>query len=373
MKALCPVEITFGDIPRLKALLDCAERETVIIAERFTADRWGITPNILAQVTANDAIWMERVSPNPTQIDVLDALDALKGRMPGHVIAIGGGSAMDLAKAVSTFAYLPAGCPGTVQEVTAAITTRAYQVPHRMLDIIAVPSTAGTGSEMTQWATLWDVDKQAKYSIDDPSLYAKQALLVPALTLSMNERLTLSTGLDALCHASEAFWARATTPVVRDLAVRAIAIIMDTLPLAVRDGENLTLRENMMRGALLAGIAFSQTHTTACHSISYPITMHYGVPHGLACAFTLAPVAHANRGAMVESELLFDTYEQYGGLDAWMRKTCEGVLSLRLRDYGIAEQDLAGIAARAFTKGRTDNNPVDLSPEDVHGILRGVY
>ena len=128
-----------------------------------------------------------------------------------------------------------------------------------------------------------------------------------------------------------------------------------------------------MRGALLAGIAFSKTHTTACHSISYPITMRYNVPHGLACAFSLDAVSQLNRPAMEDADMLFGVYEKYGGLKQWMNDVYKNVVSLRLRDYGIPLTGIEEIVNDAFTKGRMDNNPVDLTPDQVCRILCNVY
>ncbi len=373
MNELCPIEIVFGNTDTLKASIrDCPE-ETVIISEYETCVLWGIAADIAQKADSEKALWIDRIAPNPTQRDVQDALRRLEGSNPAHIIAIGGGSTLDLAKAVSTFTYFFGGKAPDLSEITRAIESKTYRAPHRMIPITAAPSTAGTGSEMTCWATIWDEEKKGKYSIEDDALYAKKAVLIPELTLSLPPKLTVSTALDSLCHASEAFWAKTTTPVVKDLAVRAVDLIMGALPQALAYPGSLEARSLLMRGALLAGIAFSKTHTTACHSISYPITMLYGVPHGLACAFTLDAVSRINRPAIADSDMLFGTYEKYGGLRSWMDAVCGPVVSLRLRDYGIPLEGLDEITRNTFTKGRMDNNPVDLGPEQIRRILRDIY
>ena len=273
MNGLCPVEIKFENLDYLKKLIS-KSRGAVVIAERSTSDLWGLTPTI----ESAGVIWIDSIPSNPTQREVVNALKAVGDAEPNLIIAVGGGSSLDLAKALIAFRYMFEGGKATIEDITKAITSKSYTAEHRMIDIIAVPSTSGTGSEVTKWATIWDVDKVSKFSIECSSLYARQALIIPELTASMPASLTLATALDALCHASEAFWAKQTTPLVKEIACRAVDIIMTNLGPALRSPADIRLRRKLAAGSVLAGIAFSQTHTTACHSISYPITMKYNVP-----------------------------------------------------------------------------------------------
>lgn len=373
MKALCPVEISFGDLNLLITKIRDCSPGTVVMADQYTTDLWQITHHICAGVASGRISWISQIRSNPTQLDIIRALKQIRGIEPACILAIGGGSAIDLAKAVSTLHGLFNDKDCTPDDITEAIKSGAYRQKHQVVDVIAVPSTAGTGSEMTQWATVWDEDKQAKYSIDDASIYVKKALIIPELTVSLPPATTVSTAFDALCHACEAFWARQTSPVVKDIAVRAVDLVMEHLPLTLKDPANIRLRRWMMRGALLAGIAFSQTHTTACHSISYPMTMLYGVPHGLACALTLDQVARINRPATEDADLLFAVFDRHGGLKTWLQEASYGILSMRLRDHGILPADLDTIADRTFTAGRMDNNPVELPIETVRSILKAIY
>lgn len=373
MHELCPIEIQFGDMETLKAIIDQCTRNTVIIAERHMTDVWDITQNIIRNVDSFHSIWIDRISSNPTQSDVIDALNLVSPIEPSHIIAIGGGSTLDLAKAVSMFAYYFKGIPCSITEMTRVIVKKQYLQPHEVINITAIPSTAGTGSEMTPWATIWDVDKISKFSIEADALYPKKAVIIPELTTSLPPNLTIITALDSLCHASEAFWSKQSSPVVRDIALRGVELVMGNLEETLLEPQNLDRRLLLMRGALLAGIAFSKTHTTACHSISYPITMHYNVPHGVACAFSLDAVSQINKPIMKDSDMLFDIYKKYGGLKDWMHSVCKDIVSLRLRDYGIPFSGIKKIVSDAFTKGRMDNNPVDLTPEQVYNMLCDVF
>lgn len=283
------------------------------------------------------------------------------------ITAIGGGSAIDTAKAVSAFYYSDITSEA---ELAQAIADKNYINGYSALPITALPTTAGTGSEVTKWATVWDLTCGKKLSVDHPDLCPVRTVILPALTLSVPKTVTLSTGLDALSHAMEAFWAKKSDPLVREIALLAISKIRDYLPKVMSDLHNLKYREQMCRAALLAGIAFSRTRTTACHSISYPLTLSYGVPHGFAAAATLAPVMKINKTAVpeiAEIEALFPD-----GFDSWIADVCAGNINLALSAFGIEESEIKNIAEQTFTAGRMDNNPVDIKIEQVIEILTEV-
>lgn len=371
----CSVEIEFSNMEGLHSLIHSSghDKKTLVICDSFTTDIWGITEDIEAGVKEGHLAWISKCPGNPTQQDVLNALNAVGDLRPAQILAIGGGSTIDIAKAVSAFYYMFLGKNIGIPDITKALKEKTYLDPHTFIDIIAVPSAAGTGSEVTRFATIWDVDKESKFSIDCQENYAKKAVIIPELTLSLPNRLTLSTGLDALSHATEAFWAKPTNYLIKDIALRAIDLIMTNLPKVLREPKNLELRTAMCRGALLAGLAFAKTRTTACHSIGYPITMQYGLEHGFACALTLDAVSKINREKTVLADMLFEVFEKHGGLREWLDKTCEGIVTLRLSAFGIPEEGIDSIVKGTFTKGRMDNNPVDISPEQVKEILLSIY
>lgn len=373
----CSVQIEFSNMQGLHDLINnCDEsKKTLVLCDRFTTDIWGISDEIQAGVDKGYLAWVDKCPGNPTQKDIVDALEIVGDLNPTQIFAIGGGSTIDLAKAISAFYYMfkEEGIQADIPIVTEGLRNKTYTKPHQFIDIIAIPSAAGTGSEVTRFATIWDVDKVSKFSIDCQENYAKKAIVIPDLTLSLPLRLTLSTGLDALSHAMESFWAKPTNYLVKDIALRAIDLIMTYLPKVLKDPKNLELRTAMSRGALLAGMAFAKTRTTACHSISYPITMQYGLEHGLACALSLDAVSKINREKTVLADMLFEVLEKHGGLKNWMEKTSEGIVEMRLSALGIPKEGIDEIVKGTFTKGRMDNNPVDISPEQVKEILLSVY
>ncbi|NLP48506.1 MAG: phosphonoacetaldehyde reductase [Clostridiales bacterium] len=373
-KEFCSTEIVFADLQELKTRLEALEYKNItFVMSESSAQRWVLLDSINevrknCKNLGNDFVWLKDIAANPNQSDVLLALEQIDSKRIDVIIAIGGGSALDLAKAVSAFYKDGSNNPYTVSDITNIIQSKKYPLSGGV-DIIGIPSTAGTGSELTQWATIWDIDGQAKYSIDHPRLKPVQALIVPELTYTLPADLTLSTGLDAMAQAIEAYWSKHTNPLVQDLAFRAVELVMTNLKQAIENMTDAKAREGLCRASVLAGLAFSQTRTTACHSISYPLTMLHNVPHGLAASITLDGVGRLNKRHFENDEKLFELFSTYGGIMNWIDWVSKGVQIMRLSAFGIKQEDIVNIVDRAFTGGRMDNNPVDLSKKDVEDIL----
>lgn len=376
-KPFCSTEIEFSDKQELKQRLTSLEiANIVLVMSESSAFRWDMIKFVEAlQAQCNSLggrlIWIKSISKNPTQKDIIKALQKVGESKVELIIAFGGGSGLDLAKGISAFHNKDKNANYTIDEITASIKKKNY-ANGDCIDIIAVPSTAGTGSEVTQWATIWDANEPAKFSIDHPALKPKLAIIVPELTLTMPAKMTLATGLDAMCQAIESYWSKHTTPIVQETAYRAVEIVIQNLRQAVEQPENILVRENLCKASVLAGIAFSQTRTTACHSISYPLTSLYDVPHGLAASITLDAVGKINKGSFKNDEALFTLFDEYGGIINWIDLVCKGVLEMRLSAFDISEKDIPIIVENAFTGGRMDNNPVDLSRANVEKILTSV-
>ena len=231
------------------------------------------------------AVTIDTIVTNPDVIELRDACRQYgrAPRKPEVIVALGGGSVIDAAK------VLAAG-GAEFDAVLAHLTRKAPLDPSNFTPIIAVPSTAGTGSEVTHWATVWDREKGNKYSLAHPGLYPEAAILDPAITVGAPRSLTLATGLDALSHALESIWNVSANPVSANFAVEAAREIIDALPRLVDDLTNLDLRSRQAKAALFAGLAFSNTKTALAHNISYDITLKNGTIHGIACSFSLPAV-----------------------------------------------------------------------------------
>ena len=342
---------------------------TLILITNSRIDAFLLRSNISDWLKLPNVVHYSEIEPNPTIASLTKALNAVRETKPRRIIVFGGGSAIDTAKGISALMYLT-GKPCTEEAVRSAIRDKQYTDHPPFSRIIAVPTTAGSGSDVTHWATIWDPDHHRKLSIDSPGLLPDTDILVPEFHVGMPKRLTLSTGLDALSHALEAFWSKARNPESQMHAVTAVTGICLTLPEVLRAPDNILLRTRMLENALSAGLAFSSTRTTACHSISYPLTMRYGIEHGFACALTLYPVAERNMAAVPEIAQILDPFGGIGGFREWLEQISGNIQPLRLSAWDVPEDDLPLIAREAFTKGRMDNNPVPFTEEEVLAILK---
>ena len=197
------------------------------------------------------------------------------------IVAIGGGSVIDSAKYLSVYNNEKEST--FVTQLIRKQTNRSYKVK----PIIAIPTTAGTGSEITPWATIWDMEERKKYSLHLPELFSKTAIYDPALTLSVPKDITIQTGLDTLSHAIESIWNKNANEITISYAIKSAKLIVENLVLLANDLDNLEYRDKIMKACMYAGLAFSNTQTAIAHAMSYYITAHKGVPHGIACSFTL--------------------------------------------------------------------------------------
>ena len=370
----CPVEIKV--LPPREAMLAIRAmlpkpRRQVVLASRGRCASLGLAPFFTALQGDGHALQLYGDIPaNPDIADVTELLCRLREEPfePTAVLAIGGGSCIDLGKAVCAL-YATVRKP-TVAAVREAIASRSYLNAEPYPDLLVMPTTAGTGSEVTRWATVWDATEACKRSVDHPQGYPKAAVIVPEWTLGMPAPLTLSTGLDALSHAMEAYWAAARSPLSQELSLLAVQTVRDALPAALQKPDDLAAREAMCMGSLLAGLAFAQTRTTACHSIGYPLTLLKGIPHGFASALTLGSVMRRNAKAVAEIERLSAIFDEAEGFETWLTETSECIQPLTLGAFGVVEADLPKICSMAFTAGRMDNNPIVFMPDEVLEILR---
>ena len=229
----------------------------------------------------------DRIEPNP-DVSYLRAMYERFWRDHSDceaIVAVGGGSAIDTAKAL-----MVGTASGRFEELIALLTKGTPFRPHRVKTLIAVPTTAGTGSEVTPWATIWDRAAGQKHSLHLPETWPETAIVDPDLMLTLPNSVTVQSGLDALSHALESIWNVNANPISDTFAVAAAREVMATLPALIDKPNDAQLRAQMALAALKAGLAFSNTKTALAHSISYEMTLRFGLPHGIACSFTLPMV-----------------------------------------------------------------------------------
>lgn len=369
-----PVDIRFATLQTFEELLSSmTDRRVLVMASIGTLNRLKAHEGINRFVEGKKNRLISDIRPNPSVEDIQRHLKILRREEKYDcILAVGGGSCIDLAKAVSALQGLARTHDPDYDELVEAIRQKSFLQAYEPSDIIAVPTTAGTGSEVTKWATIWDMKEGKKLSVDHPDGFPKAAIIVPELTVSMPQRLTLATGLDALSHAMEAFWGKKRNPLSQALSLDAIQRVQRSLPAVLQNPNDIKTREEMCMGSLLAGLAFSMTRTTACHSISYPLTIQYDIDHGFAAALTLAPMLKINAKAVPELSQVTRLFGGIGGFKEWLSNVTEGIQKLRLSAFGIREHMIDSIVEGAYTQGRMDNNPVPLEPESVRSILKTI-
>ncbi|PYY71030.1 alcohol dehydrogenase [Pseudomonas jessenii] len=278
-----PVDTRFG-WDSLRELASITENQTVALVIFPEARGLGLVDRIQDLLGDRLVYIVEDVQPNPDVAQLRSTYERF-WREAGDchaVLAVGGGSAIDTAKALIVGTE-----SGSFDELLTLLAAGKPFVPARCKQLIAAPTTAGTGSEVTPWATIWDTENQKKYSLHLDCTWPKVAIIDPKLMLTVPAGVTVSTGLDALSHALESIWNINANPISDTFAISAIEDILECLPLLRRDLTSKELRSRMALAALKAGMAFSNTKTALAHSISYEMTLRHGLPHGIACSFTL--------------------------------------------------------------------------------------
>ena len=295
---------------------------------------------------------INNILPNPDyeNLKTISQEYSQKCKSIKKVIALGGGSVIDTAK----FIVLGKGDFATTVNY---LEKKQDFIEPTDVDLISIPTTAGTGSELTCWATIWDEKNQRKHSLIHPSLFSKLSLFDSNLTLSLPKKITIETSLDAMSHAFESIWNINSNPVSNIHAINAIKIIMSNLPDLINDLENIQLREQIMKASMYAGLAFSNTKTAISHSISYPITLKYKIPHGIACSFTLPIILKSVQGLDVVCDKNFKSlFSDFESAPDKLKEFFTKInVSTNFKDYIGNANDWDLIVKEAFSGERGKN------------------
>lgn len=295
------------------------------------------------------------------------------------IVALGGGSPMDVGKAIAVLA-------------TSGGSIRDYEgqgkVPKAKAPLIAMPTTGGTGSEVTKFTIVTDVERKRKMLIGDPKLIPEVAICDPAFSLTVPPSLTMGTGMDALTHAIEAYVSAKAQPITDHLCLAAIKLISRSIYRAWRRGDDQEARSDMMTASTLAGLAFSNSSVALVHGMSRPIGAHFRLPHGLSNAVLLPTVMEYSS---------VGNPEKYSEIAAAMRERTEGLSALEaarlsvaavrklaldlevptLRGVGVEKSELTRLAPKmaedALASGSPSNNPRKASKEDIVALYEKAY
>lgn len=331
---------------------------------------------ILDKAKIGFVLFDKAVPEPPIELANEGAKLAIRKRCDG-VIGIGGGSAMDLAKAIAVLA----ANKGKAEDYLGL-----NRVPGPGLPKIMVPTTAGTGSEVTFTAVFIRKKLKKKEGMNSPYLYPELALLDPELTLTLPPHPTAATGIDALSHAIESYTSINASPMSEMISLEAIRLISDNLRTAVHDGSNLEAREAMLLGSLYAGLGLANAGVTAVHSLSYPLGGKYGVSHGLANTIMLPRVMAFNLPGAQEkfadiAEIMGEVVDglplreaAYLAVEAVAALIEDCGIFTTLEELSIPVADFPELAKVAMTVARPlANNPCKMTPEDMVEIYQECY
>lgn len=388
-------KLVFGNnaIQGLGKLMQSLTEKTTLVITDPGIKAAGILETALASLKQEGVSYVvyDQCEPEPRVEKAVEAYEFAKNQNCGAIIGLGGGSSIDLSKAVAvllTYGGSPKDYFGE------------YKVPGPVLPLVAIPTTSGTGTEVTPAAVLTDLQANLKIGISDNFIRPLIALVDPMLTVKMPPAVTASTGIDALAHAIEAYTAigheyllaegealyQGTNDLTDALAVKAIKLISENLRLAVDQGQNVEARSNMALGSVLAGMAFSNAGVGAAHAIAYPVGAVTHAPHGVLCGLLLPHVMEYNVPVALDRFTLIAELmgENINGLDqfeaamqsvkAVKRLINDVKITATLRGLGVAEEKLPELAEKTLAVGRLlRNNPRRLAASDIEGILRNAY
>jgi alcohol dehydrogenase class IV len=367
-----------GAIRQLPAEIKALGGSKVIIITDPGLVASGIVDQVEDLLNADNVpfVRFDKVEADPRFEIVNDVLELIKNEQIDCVLGIGGGSSLDMAKVSSVMATNS----GRVEDYFGI-----DLVEEPGLKTILIPTTAGTGSEVTPIVILSDHQEKLKKGVVSSHLFPDCAILDPELTVGLPPQVTAATGMDALIHAIEAYTSINANSMTDMLAIQAIDLIYNNIRTAFANGGNIEARGKMLEGSMLAGMAFANAGVTAVHAFAYPIGAEFHIPHGIANTIMLVPVMQFN--LMGNLNKFADITRIFGGCDDNARERTlaqQGVEALkelardlevpqRLSEYGVKADDVPALAQGVMKVTRLlANNPRKLTVEDAENIYRSV-
>lgn len=336
---------------------------------------------VLADMLASSGVsaaYFYGVVPDPTTASVAEALKLVVDHRADCIVALGGGSAIDTAKATALLA---------VHDVKLAALRAPYRVTQRGLPLIAIPTTAGTGSEATRFCLITDSDTGEKMVCIGEGFMAAAALIDYKLTLSAPRRVTADTGIDAFTHALEAYVGKKANAVSDLYAERALALTARALPVLMEDLADEQARADMALGSFLAGSAFSSSGLALAHGMSAPLGAVFHIPHGLSIGMLLpavtrfsiqrTPEPYARVARLLRIDASADDARAAAAFMAWLDALVAKLALPSLSQYGVDagayEEAIDAMAQETPRSGAAGNNPAAATHADIAGLFRTIW
>ena len=377
----CPVEVFFGEgaISRTGEVARRFGFKALIVTGKDSARRSGALQKLTESMCShgvNQYILFNEVMPNPTDKVVNEGARIAVEEKVDMIIGLGGGSALDTAKAISIVSSNEGSAWDYVKYPEGP-----RLVPYLSRPVITIPTTAGTGSEVNRYSVITNEIRKEKLVISHSLNYPRVALVDPSLTLTMDRKLTAITGFDALTHALESLTNRADNFMAEDLSVKAIGLISKWLPVALEEPENLEARRWMSYSAMIAGTAIDHLGVALIHAMEHPLSAHYPeISHGLGLAVLAPYVTKFNYRGNPEKYALF---AKLMGFPEKPEKSVDALLSFiekiglptTLKDLKVEEGILDRLTEDVYMLSRHSFalNPVEPSLEDVRKIYQDAY
>jgi len=371
-----PTKIEYG--PGVAQKLTAAIRELNALSVFIVTDKGIEASGLLDEVTsrlAKDRVQFEifsDVESNPKDYNVLQGTRLAKQLPADCLVAIGGGSPIDCAKAIAVLATHA----GEIRDFE-----NAEKISGNVLPLIAIPTTAGTGSEVTFSSVITDTRQKFKFSIHHTKIAPRIALIDPEMTVTMPAPLTAATGMDALTHAIEGYSAKCAEPLADAAALYAIELIVTHLKTAVFDGRDLEARAGMLLGSVLAGISFSHSDVAAVHCIAEALGGKYDAAHGVCNAVVLPVVMEYNmqyctdKYARIAAAMGIDCDSSREGARQAVNAVKKLAAAVNIPDFaslGVKPEDVAELAYNASINGSNGSNPRPMSQDDYLTVINSM-
>ncbi len=365
-----PPKIIFGcgTLHQLKEEVINFGKNALLVTGRSAMRRTGILTKVVDGLNSKGmkVDVFDKVEHDPSLTTVNEGINLTRKQNSSVIIGLGGGSPLDAAKTIACLAPQE----GVDWEYYSGKTIKTSGLP-----FLAIPTTAGTGTEITRNAVLTDREKKTKKSIRSVYMIPKVAVVDPELTLFCPPSVTAHSGMDALTQAMESFITKACNPVTDTLALRAIDLLFHNLPQAVENGADIQIREKVALGSLLSAMAFSNSGLGAVHGLSHPLGAHFGIPHGLVCAVLLPLIMELNletRKDKFQEMAKKMKVKRAEDVPKAIRELLEKVnIPSSLREWKIKEKDIPLLVSQSKS-GSMRKNPRDLTDAELSRVLESV-
>jgi phosphonate metabolism-associated iron-containing alcohol dehydrogenase len=361
------VDVSFGLDSLAQLVAEKKIRSAILITSASFARR-GIAARIVEELSPLKVHTLANVSANPKIEEIETQFSEFSDINPDLLIALGGGSVIDSAKALSRRFSLSSKLSLMEHlQHSEAVATLAS------IPIIAIPTTSGTGSEVTPFATVWSQEFSKKFSVTGLDLLPINVILDPRLTDSLPKEVTLSSGLDTVSHALESFWNKNRSEESSRFAIGSLELSLTSLPKLMNDLNDPDARDRMMLSSFLGGLAIAQTKTAIAHAMSYPLTAIFGIPHGIACSFALPQILEFNAEISTKEFIELANRLNYQGITEFS----DGLQEL-LNICNVGEEvskhlngkhELMEVIDQMQDPARAGNNLREVTANDLRGIL----